>query len=132
METIVYLFNSAIRLIKEYPILGSINTLCFVAILFIPICLIFWGLFTIIDSWFAVQKEEIGRIITKQFSSGFYTIRGRYPDTFRVLIQVADHKAKVDLKKESYQRLLVDDELKVKYVRGRISGRLYIRDLNLL
>lgn len=129
METIIYFFNSVIGLIKEYPILGSIQALCFAAIFFLPIYLIFGGLFTIIDSWFADQKEEIGRVISKKFSFGFYTLRGYYPDTFRVFIQVADHKVKVDLEKESYQRLLVDDMFKVKYVRGRISGRLYIRRL---
>lgn len=115
--------------VKEYSIPEILLAVFTAAIIIIVIFFILYGTFLAIDSWFACKKVNSARVITKTITPGFYTMRGYYPDTFYIIIEIDDVEVEVNLAKSFYNAYQINEIIKVEFVRGRISGQYYVRNL---
>ena len=103
--------------------------------------LVIWGVLTALDSWFLPRQDGEGRVIGKKFdrshvelipvSTGNTStiIPVHHGDEWSLHIQVGDQDDWIGVTEECYSETKKQDRVKVTYVIGRISGSLYVRDI---
>lgn len=125
------------RLLIDWP-LGPIMIGC----LFILIGIAFWGIFVVVDS-FLPQKHGTGRVVGKIFTPAHTTMIMMYDtatkmsiprfisrsDDWSVTVSINGRQDNVSVSKELYNALSENSVVRAKYVIGRFSGGLYLKDL---
>lgn len=123
---------------KLMAILLLVPVIAVIVIIVATIVGIFILLFHAFDSWFRSEKQAPGVITSKHYTSPFetpviYGIGGQLsPETWSVAVQVGDRVALMSCDRESYDEAKRGMNVNVTYVDGRISGKCYIRSLQIL
>jgi len=131
MDFISDIFGTLKEMFADDFVIGitvTILSICLALLILTLVVLILSGIFRAIDSWLAPKAESYGVVISKEFKKGFYVHNGYYPDTYLVTIRILSKEETKAIDKENYQALSINDEVRVAYVIGRLSGEIYIRN----
>lgn len=132
------------EILTDWPI-GTIAGILFFACILTLIILVARLLFAALDSWFLLRKNGIGRIVAKTFTPAHTEIILIYnsatqtnmphliphSDDWSVRVEVDDKQDSISISKIFFDSLSEDDQVTVEYVRGRLSGNIYIKELSL-
>jgi len=121
------IIKSLSAIIEDYPIPGVLFAMCIIAIIIIATFYILYGIFLAIDCWFTPKRTDSGRIVFKGHVLGCYTMRGYYPETYFVVVEIDNVEVEVSLEKDLFNAYQINEKINVEFVRGRISGRHYVK-----
>ena len=102
--------------------------------IFLVICLLTLGIFILagaflaIDLCFIEKKVSSGKVINKIFQPGFMTLFGYHSSQCSIEIEIFGKRVWLKgLPKGANWAIVVGQEIAAGYIRGRLSGHIYIR-----
>ncbi len=136
------LVNSYFEMLVDWPlgtVLSVLVAFCLGTILFLGA----WGLFVAYDSWYLPHEENTGVIVDKEFTPTHTTMILMYnaatktslpqpivhPDKWSVTVELLGKRSSISISQESYEGFLIQDNVLVKYVKGRVSDDLYLKSI---
>jgi len=126
MELLLDTIRALQSTIADSPVFGITLSIGLFLIVALPIGFILYVIFTFADQWRMSERDGLGVVADKRFTAGFYALHFCYPDTYAVYVKIKDKLIKMHIDQESFDLVSVKNRLKVKYVRGRFSKRIYI------
>jgi len=135
--------NFLIDMLNDWPVGTIIGIVC-IAVIFIIIGLIFWGLYIAVDSWFMPRKHRAGRIVNKLFTPAhttiIYTMAGKtmvpqpifHHDDWSITVEVGGQQDSISVSEEFYESHSINDTVMAEYVEGRFSKKFYIKSVGLI
>lgn len=87
------------------------------------------GLLWLIDSGFSRPKKNSAVVTAKKFHRGFQTLSGYHQSSCSIDVEMLGKKVRIHgLQKGYFWKVDVCQPVTVEYVRGRLSGHIYVRE----
>ncbi len=124
-------------------ILLGIMLILMLGVLLMLAVLICYGIIRVADTWFVSTQTGRGRIRAKQFSPA-HTITMlmfnpalkmatpmtyRVPNDYAVRIAIEGKNGWISVDRSHYNQLQTGNSIRIRYRWGRITGKLYIKDI---
>lgn len=128
------------KMLQDWP-LGTIVGMILIAVAIAVVLLALWGVFTAVDSWFLPRRRTTGVITGKHYTAPYTTTHfhtvgkvmvpqtTHHPEQHDVTIAAGSRSDTISVTKEYWVSAREGDEVTIEYVDGRLSGRLYIKEL---
>lgn len=136
------MLNELVDMLKDWP-LGTIGAILFIVVALIVLGLAVWGVYVAIDSWFMPRQRRTGRVTGKTFTPAHTTTIYIYnaatktnmphhlhhPDSWEVSVDVQGRAGSLSVTEDFYDSVAEGHMVWAEFVSGRLSGDLYVKDL---
>jgi len=143
MGIIADLAATILIMLVDWP-LGTIMGILILLMVLMLVGLFIWGLFTAADSWFLPRERGPGRIAGKSFTPAHYQpvlIHNAatntsmpypvyHPDDWSLRVEVEGRQDSISVGKKEFKSIAEGDNVIAEYVRGRLSGGLYLKSIS--
>lgn len=137
-----YVYVEWLRTIVDWP-LGTILGVLLALAALLVVGLVLYGLFYVIDSSFLPVLRAPGKVFDKEFVPAHTTYVStwnpalkittttpvHHPDTWNLGVAVVGQRDYISVYQSFYDNTDVGDKVTVDYVLGRISRRVYLRQI---
>lgn len=134
MNIILGIIASSFDSAHDWPV----GTLMAAIMAILILVVIAYGLFIAVDRVFCQVRIDTGRVIEKSSEPSYITtvftgVETLVPnpilitDEFWLCIEIGGQTNSVSVGRELYDKVSVDSEVRVEYVRGRLSGNIHVK-----
>ena len=131
------------QMLGDWPLGTFIGVLLLFAVLLLAV-LIAWGGFIAMDSWLLPRNRDIGKIVSKAFIpahvqpiltyNAAINLTLPYPvyhsDDWSLCVEVDGRRDSLSVGEKDFNDFREGDNVIAEYVRGRLSGGLYIKSIS--
>lgn len=144
MEFLATIINEFRQMLTDWP-LGTIMAILLIIVAVFAVGVIVYLTYYAYDSWFLDRLEGQGKVVGKEFTSAHTTYSMLYnansktqtmipiyhSDEWVVFVEINGRDASLSVGEKFFDEVSEGTQVKVGYVKGRLSGNPYIRDLEL-
>jgi hypothetical protein len=136
MNFFVEFFTLISEMLQDWPV-GTLIGLLLAFVTGLAAVIVLYGIFLAVDSWFRPTQKGIGIVTGKKFipahtdmilidNMPYYT---HYNDEWRIGAKVGRREGSISVRKSFYDQTSRNQQVRLWYTHGRLSGSLYIKGI---